>query len=253
MTKRLKVFPPKVPGKLEDYDLSKENFLVYVPEGYDPGKPMGLVVLANYKHSDTMPEAVLPQFAEANCALIVPNEYLEVWWQRAGLDLDAAYNMEKQYNIDPKRVYVFGGGDWPDKADGKSYPVGERLGLFYPEVFTGTFTVGMGIYRRYPEQTPQGVRTWPPMLQTPEAGQLTLAKQHPFVVGLEGEEEWQTVALKVLKMDGFKLVKTVSMTLGGQYHYPNWTTDWVPGVLKELDAGTANLKVGAKVGAGTRP
>src|SRR5947209_2301435 len=138
LTKRLKVVAPKG-GELEDYDLGKESFLAYVPEKYDAGKPMGLIVLANYKHSDTLPEAVLPQLAEANVALVTPNEFIPVWWQRAGLDLDAAYNMQKMYAIDRHRVYVFGGGDWPDAADNQTHPVGERLAMFYPEVFTGAF------------------------------------------------------------------------------------------------------------------
>jgi hypothetical protein len=251
LTRRLKVPIVKSGDTFQDYDLSKESFLVYVPEKYDPQKPLGLIVLANYKHSGTLPDAVLPQLADANVALIVPNEYVTTWWHRAGLDLDAAFNMQKRYAIDPHRVYVFGGGDWPDD-DGKSHFVAERLGLFYPEVFTGTFTVNPGLYRPYQEPMPQGIRTWQPSLPHPDPPQIALAKTHPFVGGLEGENESTSIILKAYKADGFTHFKFIPFT-GNQYHYPNYTTDWIPDVLAFMDPITAKLKLPAPGKPATPP
>jgi hypothetical protein len=46
LAKRLKVINQgEKMENLQDYDLSKEGWWVYVPEKYDPAKPMGLIVL----------------------------------------------------------------------------------------------------------------------------------------------------------------------------------------------------------------
>ncbi len=88
LTRRLKLVGGA--GVVGDYDLGKETFLVYVPPTYDARKPMGLIVLVNYKHSDTLPEGVLPQLAEANVGLVVAKGFPAAWWQRAGMAPDAA-------------------------------------------------------------------------------------------------------------------------------------------------------------------
>ena len=47
--------------KLEpDYDLTKTEFIVHVPPNYDPAKPIGLIVLLNYKQVGDAPTPVLP-------------------------------------------------------------------------------------------------------------------------------------------------------------------------------------------------
>src|SRR5262249_32939848 len=46
---------------LQDYDLGQQGWWVYVPEKYDPAKPMGLIVLALYKAADSLPAQILPQ------------------------------------------------------------------------------------------------------------------------------------------------------------------------------------------------
>ncbi|HZZ28981.1 MAG TPA: hypothetical protein VFE46_13350, partial [Pirellulales bacterium] len=224
LAKRLKLLNPgdKIES-LQDYDLSKEGWWVYVPEKYDPAKPMGLLVLALYKHADSLPPAVLPQLADANMALIVPKEYLDAWWKRAGLMLDAAYNMPKLYKIDPKRVYIFGSNDWAD-ADGKMYCVGLRTGLFYPEVFTGIFlSNGLQSYRQVKAT---GNSFYQAQIPKPDGAQLQLARNHPFVVGrFDNPEDTATAA--AYKADGFKYGKVIPVTTE-QYHYPNFTTDWLP-------------------------
>ena len=141
LTKRLKVLGPgEKLESLQDYDLAKEGFWVYVPEKYDPAKPMGLIVLALYKHADSLPTPILSQLADANVALVVPKEYLDTWWKRGGLMLDAAYNMQKLYKIDPKRVYIFGSQDWAD-ADGKDTRSG-TYGIVLPRsVYWDVYTL----------------------------------------------------------------------------------------------------------------
>jgi hypothetical protein len=232
---RLKVLGPgeKI-EQLQDYDLSKEGFWVYVPAKYNTAQPMGLIVLALYKGADVLPEAVLPQLAEANFALIVPKQYLDTWWKRAGLTLDAAYNMQKLYKIDPKRVYIFGGGDWAD-ADGKQTEVAPRAAVFYPDVFKGTFLAhGVQTYRLVKGA---GNSIYRQQIPKPEAAQLKLAQTHPFAVGLI-EGEGGKAAAASYQADGFKYGKVIPVSTE-QFHYPNLTTDWLPDVLKYLDGVTA--------------
>jgi hypothetical protein len=224
-------------GDTTDYDLGSETFLVYVPEKYNPKKPMGLLVLANYKPTDSLPDPVLPQLADANMAMIVAKDYpQDQWWQRAGFALDAAYNMEQQYKIDPRRVYVFGGGDW--HPDGQIQPlVSERVGLNYPEVFSGTFTVGLYGYDKV-EDGRGGF--WLPEMPRPMSRSLALAKQRPLVAGENQPSDVDARFAAAMTEDGFRHLKMITVTTD-QFHYPNYTTDWLPDVLKFMDATTADL------------
>jgi hypothetical protein len=224
-----------------DYDLSKQSFLVYVPEKYDPATPMGLIVLLNYKASTELPDPVLPQLAEANCALVVPKDNGQPAWAKAGIALDVAHVMIQRYKIDPRRVYVFGFDlEW----------VGQRVTLNFPEVFTGGFWMQFAIYR--PVQSSNG-GFYNPKFAKPDPKALGVAKNHPFVIGLfEHSDQWDRWSKSFLQ-DGFKLIKIIVVDKE-QIHYPNYRTDWLPEVLKYLDDGTAKLKQPAtKPAATTRP
>ena len=157
--------------------------------------------------------------------------------------LDAAYNMERLYKIDPKRVYIFGGGDWAD-ADGKQNQVGPRMGLFYPEVFTGMFTTNLLLYRR---ASGTGNTFYDPQIPGVDRAQLQLAATHPVVVGTRDDSEFFKATAAAYKADGFKFGKVIPVSQD-QYHYPNLTTDWLPDVLKYMDGVTADLKLPAENG-----
>src|SRR5450432_499529 len=90
-----------------DYDLSKEEFLVHVPANYDPQKPLGLIVLINYKDTAGLLTPVLPLLDEKNLALIAAKTSHEDWWIRCGKALDEVHNMQQLYKIDPVRTYIF--------------------------------------------------------------------------------------------------------------------------------------------------
>lgn len=222
-----------VRDKVTDYDLSAETFLVYVPEHYDPAKPMGLIVLANYKHSDTLPrKEVLAQLADANMGFIVLKGFPEAWWERAGLALDAAYNMQKQYNIDRKRLYVFGGAE--------PAFVAQRLGMNFPEVFSGTFT--QQFLNFHAVRLSNGAYV-PAQMARPDTTILAMDRLRPLVLAAtQHSDQWDHMA-KAYSQDGFR-VKYIIVTLD-QFHYPNYTTDWLPDVLKFMDACTANLRLPA--------
>jgi hypothetical protein len=233
LTKRLGIDTPA-----NDYDLSKETFLVYVPEHYDPNKPMGLIVLANYKASQTLPNPILSQLDDANVAFIVDKGYTDDLWQRAGVALDAAYNMQRHYRIDRKRIYAFGGADKPDEKNIQP-DLSERLLLNFPEVFTGAFCAsGLNAYRNVPVQG----GSYPARIPMPDQNSLALAKVRPLVVGDFGDNQVQPFVEKTFTDDGFKFVKVVAFSLA-QFHYPNYTTDWIPDALKFMDAATADLTI----------
>jgi len=235
-------------GDMTDYDLGNETFLVYVPEKYNPKKPMGLLVLANYKPTDSLPDPVLPQLADANMAMIVAKDLPEQWWQRAGFALDAVYNMEQQYKIDPRRVYIFGSNEW-QVGPGPVPHLSERLGLNYPEVFTGTLALGATTYMRV--RGSNGLYWDPdPNMPEPNSRAIGLAKKRPLVVAaMEQGDEWVSQA-NAFKEDGFAHVEFIILTVD-QFHYPNYTTDWLPDVLKFMDAATADLDLSQ--GGGDEP
>jgi hypothetical protein len=219
-----------------DYDLTTEHFHVYIPKGADAAKPMGLIVLACYKEAEGLPRDIFPELDAANCALVVPKEFLDKWYNRAGVCLDAEFNMRNQFPIDPKRVYVFGGGDHPDK-DGTQTMVAPRMGLFFPDVFTGTFTTQVQPYRAV--QAPGGGQ-YTPAIPKPDGAQFGLAKSHPLVLA-EGTDQ-QKLFLNSYKADGFKFTKIIPVNQD-QFHYPHFQAGWLPDVLKFMDESTAKLKL----------
>src|SRR5207248_1200260 len=56
----VKVLPRRLgyEGKATDYELGKQTFLVYVPEKYEAGKPMGLLVFVNFGPAEGFPKEV---------------------------------------------------------------------------------------------------------------------------------------------------------------------------------------------------
>jgi hypothetical protein len=217
------------------YDIKQEHFLVYIPQGASDDKPMGLIVLALYKHADEFPQQIFPELDAANVALVIPKEFLDTWYQRGAACVDAAFNMQKQFKIDPRRVYIFGGGDWADK-DGKSTAVGLRCGLYYPDVFTGIFTTQIETYR--PVKAANGGLYSVHITRAP-GKQFGLSKRNPVVDGLDNEQEQRFLAS--YKTDGFKATTIIPVSLD-QFHYPNLLPGWLPDVLKFMDDTTSKFE-----------
>lgn len=238
---------PKTAGtQPADYDLSQHSFLVYFPKSTSADQPMGLIVLALYKHADELPAQIEPELDAANIAMIVPKDYLDPWYDRAGLCIDAAYNVQKKYTIKPRRVYVFGGSDWPDK-DGYQTSVAWRLGLSYSDVFTGMFTTEVRPYRVVKAENGAFFR---PDMPHPPAAQFAQSKLHPLVDGYSDDQ--QQFFFKSLKTDGFQFAEALPIT-PDQVHYPNFQTGWLPSVLQFMDASTTKLKLPKKLATSSRP
>src|SRR5438445_12483220 len=100
---------PDTTGQLE-YNIGDESFEIYVPGGYAGEKPYGLFVfdspggngglMREWKESIDRHELIWVGPNKAgNDRLAIP---------RMSLMIDAVHNVQKQYKIDPQRIYVSG-------------------------------------------------------------------------------------------------------------------------------------------------
>lgn len=103
------------PGRIKKhhYDIANESFEMYVPDCYDSNTPFGLIVwipagprgsLERYQGSKELMTKHKLIWVGANNS----GNDTDVYYRRIPLALDAAYNVQKLYNIDPNRVYVAG-------------------------------------------------------------------------------------------------------------------------------------------------
>lgn len=101
------------PHEKRQYDIEHESFEVYVPDCYDSNAPFGLLVwisaspsggLEHYQGSKELMAKHKLIWVGANNSGNKTGSY----HRRVPLALDAAYNMQKLYNIDSNRVYVAG-------------------------------------------------------------------------------------------------------------------------------------------------
>lgn len=114
-------------------DPKDESYLVYLPKQM-PANGYALLVFVPPWKITKIPEGWGDVF-ERDGVLFVEafksGNSTNVLFRRVPLALDAAYNAEKQYKIDPDKVFVggFSGGS----------RVALRLNLAYPDVFRGAF------------------------------------------------------------------------------------------------------------------
>lgn len=91
------------------YALAKEEFEVDVPTTYDGTRPFGLVVFTS-SGTDTLCDQYVALRAKRRLIWVaarnVPNDRDD--YPRMALSLDAVWNLQKQYRIDPKRIYASG-------------------------------------------------------------------------------------------------------------------------------------------------
>lgn len=135
----------KTTGSFQLEGLSEKSYAVYVPTQYDAGKANGMILVLHPRNTARWTAAAwrdtLTAFAEANQLLMVapdggpdgsvadPDDEL---FQRALID-----SMKTWYNVDDKRIYVFG------------FSFGGRaaytFGLQHPDVFAGYLILGPAI------------------------------------------------------------------------------------------------------------
>ena len=136
-----------------DYELPNESFEVRVPNTYTPADPgWGLVVWVSPMNSGAPPRRDWSDILDSHKLIWIGadgsgNE--RAAWCRIGLAIDAAYNLQQRYRIDPTRIYVAG-------MSGGSKIAG-LLGLAYPDVFAGgIYCCGVSFYKDIDAPAPPG-------------------------------------------------------------------------------------------------
>jgi dienelactone hydrolase len=117
--------------KGEPFDLSKEKYLLYVPANKPP-QGYALLVFVPPWDDERIPKdwaAVLDEYGVIFVSAAQSGNEQNVAFRRVPLALDAAYNVARQYNVDPSRVFVggFSGGS----------RTAMLMALEYPDVFRG--------------------------------------------------------------------------------------------------------------------
>jgi hypothetical protein len=184
---------------------------------------MGLFVLVNYKDTNDPPTPVLDLLAEKNLAFVAIKSNGTPWDQKCGATVDAVYNMQQLYKIDPTRIYLFG----------FDYDYcGVRLMAGYSDVFCATYLCEFFHYWR--QITFADRRYMKAEVPVPPAQRVGVAKSHPLVLSTYEEDDHAKYGLKAYQSEGFKNVIYLRVT-HDDVHYPNYTKPWLEKVLTFFD------------------
>jgi len=207
-----------------DYDLSKVKFSVYVPADYDASKPMGLVVYINDNNTDAFPKSIEPALDQHHLIFIIPGKAQPSPCETMGLSLDGVYNIERQYKVDPRRIYLMGQTGYV-----------EATGLCGADVFTGAVYIW---YIGYFHTIPVGGNSfYAPTVHPPPANMLDWAKSRVQILGFE--EDVMNDGLKsrippTMQHDGFDHVFKELM-LPNQIGYPNFDPVLFEKIITDLE------------------
>jgi poly(3-hydroxybutyrate) depolymerase len=223
-------------GADADYDLSKETFEAYIPRKYDGSEPYGLLVWVSAGPTGHAPEQWLDVLDKHKLIWVGPNKAgnNRSKWVRCGLAIDAAEHMQREFKIDPLRVYVSGGS-----GGGRT---SSTLAMAFPDVFTGGGypIIGCNYFRRVDVGVGDDGRTrfWQRAFERPTAKLLQLAtKERRFVLltgDNDGNREQTQVYYEAMKKDGFKYVTYIQVP-GMGHQTPN--AEWFEKGIVALDEG----------------
>ncbi|MGB3561818.1 MAG: tetratricopeptide repeat protein [Thermoanaerobaculia bacterium] len=240
---RIEEFLERTGGKLEDvealdaaggrYELQKETFYVYVPSGYRPEEPHGLLVWISPSPFGGFVNPETQEFLDKHRLIWIGadnsgNRRLQ--WYRFALALDAVHNMLQLYEVDDRRIYVGG------------YSGGGRitsgLALHYPETFAGGFAIyGCAYFERMPVPYKPGAE-WQPWFSPPTRDRLRRARSDSRFVLLTGEWDFNRPQMrqifKQMVADGFERV--TYLQIPGASHYDPPGKEWWDKAIAALDA-----------------
>jgi dienelactone hydrolase len=197
-----------------DYDIAKETVDVIVPPTARDGGPVGLFVWLGVTAPDNQWFGVL---AQRRLIYVTPNNCNgRSPWIKSGLAIDAVHNLGKQYNVDPKRVYLSG-----FSAGGHA---SAKLITEFPDVFRGALCLMGGHYYRpdygNPERGQQPTRQ-ATVLGPKWVGDVDQIKRDLRLVSVFGATDDIVPAAQgridheCLRLDGFQ---HVYFELGGHGH-----------------------------------
>jgi hypothetical protein len=176
-----------------DYDLTREPMVAYVPAGYDPQKPIGLIVQIWQDGSPEIYQLYRPVLDDMNLMMIATQRDHRPLLNAVGLCFDAVYNLRQIYNIDPSRIYFCGLGQTEE-------PIGWSTG----DLFMGDLYIWwVGYNRPLNGQAPLFAVNPPPRL-------MNLVESHMQILSFpkqNGADYWQGLVASTMRNDGFEYVK----------------------------------------------
>ncbi|MBT6032545.1 MAG: hypothetical protein HOH19_08210, partial [Kordiimonadaceae bacterium] len=115
---------------------------VYVPENYDPNRPAGLMVYAGAPQNVRAPFGWMSVMKDKNMIWVAARKSGNgsSYKQKELLTLMSAPLIERDYKIDPNRVYISGEGR-----------IASVVIMDYPEIFKGAILSGYNIWSKNPE------------------------------------------------------------------------------------------------------
>ncbi len=204
--------------------IADERFLLVVPPGAAPPAedPWGLVVWIDPGDRFDLPPDWRTVLAARRLVAVGAfgagnDRYV---WRRVALALHAAHNVRQRFAIDPDRVYVAG-----YSGGGR---VASRIGLQYPDVFTGgVYLCGADYYRTVPIAGKPGTR-WPARMPAPKGALAERGRSHSRHVLVTGEHDDNRAPMLARyehgwKADGFRYAHYLELP-GHGHECPDGTT-----------------------------
>ncbi len=231
ISSRMKYKPPKIWSLGNEYKLEYETFEVYVPQTYNPGNPFGLIVWISPGDSGEIPKDWKPLMDKHRLIWVGANKVgneENVYTRRIPLALDAAFNMQKLYNIDLDRVYVSGlsGGG----------RVSSMAALHFPDVFSGgIFVIGANYWGRMFVPGEKG-KYWNATMTSPQPQFLSRASQYGRYVLLTGDTDSNQPQMRVYYEKGYQksLKNVLYLQVPGMGHEKP-SAEWYEKAIEYLD------------------
>jgi hypothetical protein len=224
----------KLGGRLPEhlYDIKAEKFQVYVPEDYDGGVPYGLFVYINAGNDGGPGGDWLPLFKKHRLIFVGADKSgndEDPVLRRGALALDAVFNISRQYQVDPARVYVSGISGGGRNAS--------WMALAFPDVFSGgQYHIGANCYKSITSK----LGTIPATIHIPSPQLFNLARQNGRYVFITGDLDFNRLEMTaihgIMQGDGFRHL-TFLQVPGLDHHSP--PPEWIEKGLTALDAPLA--------------
>jgi tetratricopeptide (TPR) repeat protein len=215
------------------YELEEETFYVYVPAGYTPDEPHGLLVWVSPTPFGGFGSTELQEVLDRHRLIWIGADNSgngRPRWDRFALALDAVYNMLQLYTIDEQRIYAAG------------YSGGGRitsgLAMLYSDVFDGGLSIyGCDYFERVPVPDKPGAH-WPSRFPPPPRDRLRQLRRDSRFVLLTGEWDFnrpQTQQIyDQMVADGFDRVTYLQIPEASHYDPPG--AEWWEKAIVALEA-----------------
>ena len=210
------------------YDVTKEKYRIVVPRSYTPATKWGLFIYINAGDSPGIPGKYLPVLEKRKLLAIAAyrSGNRRNIFDRFRLAIDANFNMDRRFKIDPNRVYVsgFSGGG----------RVASMVAVAYADLFSGAIPFcGVSFYKAIPSDPG---KSWPPGY-LPVTPALKIAKAKGRYVLVTGEKDFNLKNTRAVFKHGFRqegFKHALLLEVPGMKHAPP-PAAWLEKGLEFLD------------------